>query len=136
MANNKYINYIKEIIELTKEKRIKWRYLDSNKRLYEGMEWTYTRKEGGILFEAKERVVPNFDVENSFYVLIDNFYTVILVRYNSPADLYIVPETFKNVINLTSDEYGEYTTRLLNLVQSQFPNAETFIDNFLNQKNN
>ena len=43
-------------------------------------------------------------------------------------------ETYKKVVEFSPDEYGEYITRLLNLVQSQFPSADAFIDDFLKVK--
>lgn len=56
------------------------------------------------------------------------------VSTNQPASLFIVPETYKKVVEFSPDEYGEYITRLLNLVQSQFPSADAFIDDFLKVK--
>ena len=43
-------------------------------------------------------------------------------------------ETYKKEVEFSPDEYGEYITRLLNLVQSQFPSADAFIDDFLKVK--
>ena len=60
-------------------------------------------------------------------------YVVLYVWNNNPAKLYVVPNTYKKVVKLEPDEYGEYITRLLNLVQSQFPSGEAFIDSILNQ---
>lgn len=46
----------------------------------------------------------------------------------------VILETYKKVVEFSPDEYGEYITRLLNLVQSQFPSADAFIDDFLKVK--
>ena len=130
MAEQKYVDFIEGIINRTKEKKISWRYLDSNESLYEGMRWTKTRSEYVMFGTNKEVTSPDFDVESSFYAAIRNMFVVIYVWGSHPAKLYVVPNTYKKVVTLTPDEYGEYITRLLNIVQSQFPNAETFIEEF------
>ena len=56
---------------------------------------------------------------------------MLLVRSNQPAVLYVVPNTYKKIVKLSPDEYGELITRLLNLVESQFPNAEDFIEEYI-----
>ena len=48
-------------------------------------------------------------------------------------DVYVVPSTFKNTVYLSAEIYGDIITRLLNLVQSQFPDGEVFIDKFLKE---
>lgn len=130
MGNEKYILFLTNIIENTKERRIEWDYLDTNVSLYEGMNWTKTKTEFGV-FSTKEKEYPNFDRENSFYTSIGNTYIVLLVHSNQPAILYVVPNTYKKVVKLSPDEYGELITRLLNLVESQFPNAEDFIEEYI-----
>ena len=45
MADNRYVDFLNKLINETKEKKINWKYLDSNKSLYEGMNWTYTSTE-------------------------------------------------------------------------------------------
>ena len=132
MDNEKYISFLKKIIEDTKENKIQWRYLDSNISLYEGMEWTKMKTEFG-LFPPKEHVYPNFDTENSFYTSIIDTYVVLLVHINQPAILYVVPKTYKKVVVLNPDEYGELITRLLNLVESQFPTGENFIEEYVSK---
>lgn len=134
MADQKYVTFLNKIIGDTKEKKIKWDYLDKNRALYEGMEWTKTTNEYGLFGVKTEEKSIDFNREDSFYANISGTYVVIYVWGNQPAKLYVVPKTYKKVVILTPDEYGEYITRLLNLVQSQFPNAESFIDQFLNNK--
>lgn len=82
----------------------------------------------------KEKLKPNFNTEDSFYANKNGTNIVIYVSTNQPASLFIVPETYKKVVEFSPDEYGEYITRLLNLVQSQFPSADAFIDDFLKVK--
>ena len=134
MADQRYIDFIENMINKTKEKKIRWYYLDGKQELYEGMGWTKSKKEYELFRGNIEILTPNFNTEESFYASIDDIYIVIYVWKDQPAKLYIVPYTYKKVTTLTPDEYGEYITRLLNLVQSQFPNAETFIDNFLKKE--
>ncbi len=134
MADQRYIDFLNKLINDTKDKKIKWKYLDTNKTLYIGMEWTKTSTEFNLFSGSKEKVSMDFNREDSFYANENGTFIVIFVWGNQPAKLYVVPETFKKIVELTPEEYGEHITRLLNLVQSQFPNAETFIDNFLNTK--
>lgn len=131
MSEQRYVDFIEKIIERTKEKKIAWRYLDTNKALYEGMHWTTTKTDFGFLASIKEITLPDFNQEDSFYANIDGTYIVIYVWKDQPASLYVVPETYKKVVWLTPDEYGASITRLLNLVQSQFPSGEGFIDSIL-----
>ncbi len=132
MVNKKYVAFLMEIIRETKQKKITWEYLDKNKRLYEGMNWTHVDTQYGF-FVNKETVSPDFNSEESFCSKVNNYNLVIYVYKNQPPVFYIIPSTFKSVVTLTSDEYGEYIVRLSNLVKSQFPNAETFIDEFLHE---
>ena len=134
MADNRYVDFLNKLINETKEKKINWKYLDSNKSLYEGMNWTYTSTEYSLFVGEKEKLKPNFNTEDSFYANKNGTYIVIYVSTNQPASLFIVPETYKKVVEFSPDEYGEYITRLLNLVQSQFPSADAFIDDFLKIK--
>lgn len=125
--------FLMKILQMTKEQKLTWRYLDSNEELYTGMNWTKTTTRLG-LFSEKETVLPNFDCEDSFYTEIGDTNIVILVKNNQPATLYVVPSTYKKVVRLDADEYGELITRLRNLVQSYFPSAEAFINNLLNNE--
>ena len=135
MADQRYIDFIEAIIDRTKNNQLDWHYLDKNESLYKGMEWTKTTTEYGLFsLNGKEKTVADFNQEDSFYAHIGEMYIVIYVWRDQPAKLYIVPNTYKKVTCLAPDEYGKYITRLLNLVQSQFPNAETFIDNFLKKE--
>ena len=129
----KYVNFIREIIRQTKENKLVWNYLDKNKDLYEGMGWVKKVK-SSFFFSTQEDILPNFNDEDSYYSKIDDVFVVIYVQSNNPAKLYVVPNTYKKIVVLTADEYGEYITHLLNIVQSQFPDATTFINSFLNGK--
>ena len=131
MSEQRYVDFIENIIERTKEKTIDWRYLDTNKALYEGMHWTKSKTEFGLFTSSKEVTLPDFNQEDSFYANVGGTCIVIYVWKDQPASLYVVPETYKKVVWLAPDEYGASITRLLNLVQSQFPSGEGFIDSIL-----
>ncbi len=133
MVEEKYGMFLMKILQMTKEERISWDYLDQNESLYSGMNWIRTSTRFGI-FGEKETVSPNFDREDSFYAKIGETSIVILVKNNQPATLYVVPNTYKKVVRFDADEYGELITRLRNLVQSKFPSGEVFIDELLNRQ--
>lgn len=122
MAEKKYIGFIEKLIKQTKANELEWAYLDSYDPLFKNMRWTDNFIE-----------MPNFDTEKSFFTNINSYYVVLLTDMNSFTDLYVVPSTYKNVRVLKAEEYGEYTTRLYNLVRSRFPDAEAFITKFLNE---
>lgn len=128
MADSNYVKFLDALINTTKLKKLQWAYLDSNKELIKGMNWCTTPLFSTIFSGEGE---PTFNVEDSFYAKSENTYIVIFVSGNNPASLYVIPNTFKKIVHLSADEYGDQITRLLNLVQSLFPNAESFIDKFL-----
>lgn len=129
MVDDRYLAFLEKILQRTKAKKINWYYLDDNRELYEGMQWTTREAPFGTLGEIT--MYPDFDTENSFYCRINFTYLVILVRYKKPASFYVIPDTFKKIVTLRAETYGNYITRLLNLVQSSFPDGEGFIDSIL-----
>ena len=72
-----------------------------------------------------------FNSEKSFFSQIESTYIVLFVEDNNPASLFIIPSTFKSIIVLSADEYGDLITRLLNIVNNKFPSADKFIDDYL-----
>ncbi len=58
---------------------------------------------------------------------------MLLVRGNSPARFFIIPNTYKRALQLNATEYGEHITRLLNLVRAQFPDAEDYVNHILEE---
>ncbi len=131
MADNNYIKFLDLLINETKIKKIKWDYLDKNKNLIKNMDWCTTSLFSTMTARDPE---PNFNTEDSFYAKSGETYIVILVYGNDPATLYVIPPTFKKIVHLRADEYGDQITRLLNIVQSQFPNADQFIKDFIFDK--
>ena len=121
MAENKYVDFIRKIFEKTKANSIEWDYLDSNKSLYRRMEWN--NYSGGAAF----------DIESSFWSVIDGYYIVLFTEEGSLTDLYVIPNTFKNIVVLEASKYGEFITRLYNLVRGQFPDADSFIDRIIQE---
>lgn len=139
MAESKYSSFVEELIKMTKEKRLRWEYLDSNKSLCKNMNWV----ENENSFLAIEAALSGkyghnfrFDIDRSFYCTVNETNIVIYVADGNPASIFVIPPTFKRIVELLPDEYGEKTTRLLNLVESQFPSADAFIDEFLEKNNN
>jgi len=132
MANDRYANFLEKVFEMTKSGTLTWNYLDKNKTLCEGMKWSKTYSGVGALLLSDD-VSFSFNTEKSFYCRPDGTYIVLLVHGTQPASLYIVPSTFKNVVCLSAEAYGDMITRLLNLVQTQFPDGEVFIDKFLKE---
>lgn len=134
MADEKNIKVIAKIINQTKEGKIAWEYLDKKAEIYQGMRWTTTRTQFDSFLGLKEKECIDFNRENSFYTKISGTYIVLKSYDNNPVDLYIIPYTFKKVIKMSSSNYGEHITRLFNLVNSQFPDAKDFIDDFLDSE--
>lgn len=132
MADDRYACFLEKVFELTKSSTLSWHYLDSSETLCEGMKWS--RISSGIIpLYANNEIHFDFNTEKSFYCHSNGTYIVLLVHGTQPADVYIVPSTFKNTVYLSSEIYGDIITRLLNLVQSQFPDGEDFIDKFLKE---
>lgn len=138
MIDNKYIMFINRLISLTKENEIEWKYLDSNTRLCEEMDWCEKKSPITTLQDSLSGSFERayyFDVENSFYTKINETFITLVVQDNNPASLMIIPNTYKKVVTLSPSDYGENITRLLNIVQNKFPSGEAFVDNFLNGNN-
>ena len=138
MDRNTYIRFIKKLINQTKEKQIKWEYLDQNRQLCTSMNWV----ECTTIPKTIPKTIPEmlsgriehtyvFDVERSFYCTMNETNIVLYVMNGNPASIFVIPPTFKKIVVLSPDEYGDYITRLLNLVESQFLSADMFINDFL-----
>lgn len=139
MANTHYEDFFRKLLEETKDKKLKWHYLDSNQTLYDGMRRTPSSEINPLTYAIASSSLTNtkpikaFDVENSYYASIGaNAFAVLLRPYNSELSaLYVVPNGFKKTIIFTSQNYGDLITRLSNLVEEQFPSAEQAITNYL-----
>lgn len=133
MADQKYVNFITALINATKNDSIEWSYLDSNKLLYQGMRWVKATTIYDNLI-GNTSPMPDFNVESSFYTTQEDGYIALYVHGNNPAELFIIPGTFKSVVHMSADQYGEYITRLLNIVHSKFPSGDAMIDSFISSK--
>ena len=131
MPETKYTVLLENIIQRTKERQLHWQYLDSDADLYKNMGWETDSYPLGMLVSGGSR--PNFDTEESFYTSDKGYKIVLLVRGNSPARFFVIPSTYKRVLQLNAAEYGEHITRLLNLVRSQFPDAEDYVNRILEE---
>ena len=134
MVEKKYINFIEKLTKMTKDNLIKWEYLDSSTHLCQNMNWM--EGDSGLLaitgaISGKLERTYEFDRERSFYCKSNENYIVLYVTTGNPAIMFVIPPTFKKIIQLLPEDYGDYITRLLNLVESQFPSADAFIDDFL-----
>ena len=74
MANNKYIDFILGITQQTKDKKLNWRYLDTNKALYEGMGWVNTKTEFALFSGGKEVSTPSGVAEHTVECTISGSY--------------------------------------------------------------
>ena len=132
MDNINYAAFIDKVINMTKEHALSWAYLDTEEALCKGMNWMATSRETSFLALTDILVAKHFDEENSFVCCRDDTYIVLFVgARNSLPTLYVIPYTYKGSVVLKPEEYGEYTTRLHNLVKRQFPHADNFIADFL-----
>lgn len=123
ITNDRYTRFLNKVLEKTKANDLAWNYLDRNETLCKRMNWSpdYLGLDDCWAFNE----------EQSFYCKSYDTYIVLLVYGTNPANIYVVPNTFRNVVFLSAEEYGDIITRLLNIVRSQFPDGEVFIDKFL-----
>lgn len=124
LSNDRYVNFLSKVLERTKSNRLSWKYLDHNETLCKGMFLTPANSDYDEY---------GFNEEQSFYCELDSTYIVLVVHGKNPANMYVVPNTFRNIVFLSAEEYGDIITRLLNIVRSQFPDGEVFIDKFLEE---
>lgn len=134
MVNDKYIALVEKLIKMSKKNALSWKYLDTESDLCDGMDWKVTPTAVfALLGDLSDTVY--FDGENSFVCRRDGTYLVLFMEASSTTpSLYVVPHTYKGVVVLKPGEYGEYTTRLFNIVKSSFPHADSFIDKFLSEE--
>lgn len=132
LVDDRYARFLEKVFEMTKSCTLSWGYLDKNKTLCEGMKWSTTYSGIGAIISNQD-VSFDFNTDSSFFCKSGDTYIVLFVFATQPANIYVVPSTFKNVVYLSAEIYGDIITRLLNLVRSKFPDGETFIDKFLEE---
>ena len=140
MSKDEKMLFIEMLIKKTKEKKLKWDYLDDNKNLCEKMGWHVNQnkyqpsyRDPMEIFSIKKSVP--FNNINSFYFIDSDYYIVLLVKENLPANLYVIPNTYKRFAVITSVDCGDKITRLLNLILSLLPSAENFMIDFIKKNN-
>lgn len=135
MDNNTYVMFIEKVIAMTKKNELKWKYLDTDEKLCKGMNWRPSNKDNILLSVTESMIAKHFDDENSFMCCKNDVYFVLFVGNNNTIPtLHIIPYTYKGTVMLKPDIYGDYITRLHNLVKRQFPHADNFIMDFINEK--
>lgn len=119
--NDRYNQFILELINRTKLKKIEWKYLDDNAELESKLKY------------SKANLPGSYDTDQSFYFSEGNSYVVLFTTNGKYVNtiLLVVPSTFRQIKLISDDEYTANLTRLLENVKRCFPNAEDFIDEFL-----
>jgi hypothetical protein len=118
-------NVIEKLITETKNKNLKWFYLNEFELLDD--------KSSSLITAVTTYILDN----SSFYVKIkDGYFVLCEDNYN---DLYLI--TFPSIdsrdfkcLNDTGNglAYQQELLRLQNLIKKQFPNVDDFLDDFLN----
>lgn len=131
MRKKEYKLFLRQLIEKSKARQIKWRYLDSNVELCRGIKLYQEPLSSKTLTSSGKFC---FNVESSYYVGFpkENMFVALIVKTDlSDVALHIIPNTFKNVLVLSFSDYGDLITRLANIIKLQLPNPEDFIDSYL-----
>lgn len=136
---------VKKLVELTKQKKIEWHYLDSCKDVYQQLSLEpksplVNRNALTIFSEfSTYNIKEPFDADNSFITFIHDNYVVIYARLNDKNEptvlsdrlkLLLVPKTFKDVYESVDDTDGNLV-RLHTLVKSVFPNSQDIANDIL-----
>jgi len=135
MIDDKYNKLLSTLIALTREDKLTWNYLDSEKPLYSSLNLAPYSGKGSmeivILNNAKR-----FDTSNSFYTSINKNFIVIYVLYSNDEEdsfasrlkLLLVPRTYKSVEEVNS---SNEIVRLQTLIKSKFPSPDDIISDVL-----
>ena len=134
---------IEKILELSKEKKIIWEYLDEYENLYQHLRVTPKRKrldDKVSWTDITESVATAlytytfFDANASFYANIGENYIVLIsemikneenILIPDTLKLMLVPRTFKDIRII---EENDLMLRLHNYVRTQFPDVEDIIE--------
>lgn len=131
MAEMQYVRFLDKLIHKTKYDEIEWEYLDSNEYLCKKMKWYASASRELIPKVIFDTEVTYYNPEDSFCAEIDETTIVIFAQQEELVSFYVIPPTFRKILRLSADEYGDYITRLLNVVQSKFPSSDQFVIDFL-----
>lgn len=146
MSNKDEKKVFLKMIELTKEGKITWDYLDNFENVYEKLlikPRSPLQSKNPLETLEQFSTIPirrEFDSDNSFVVCINDNYLVLCVWIDDVRNpkvladrliLEVVPRTFKDVSVYSDDEDGDLV-QLQTLVKSKFPNTEDIINDILN----
>jgi hypothetical protein len=130
MTNNEQVNgFLIKLIEKTKHGEIRWDYLDNCARNRIPEKLALYHPKGLLDLGESNGNTPYFDIENSFSY-IDGNTTILLYTIERKVSLAVVPTTLRNLVLIEDEDYKEALLRLLNIVKSLFPSAESYIDSF------
>ena len=131
MAEMQYVRFLDKLIYKRKLDEIGWDYLDSNEYLCQKMKWYASARGELIPKKLFDSGATYYNPEDSFCAEIDETTIVIFAQQEELVSFYVIPPTFRKILRLGADEYGDYITRLLNVVQSKFPSSDQFVIDFL-----
>lgn len=143
-----YDELIEKILELSKERKIIWEYLDENEILYQHLKVTPKKDIGYTLsndyvaeiVKSSLNLKTYFDTNASFYARIGENYIVLLRNMKKNEEnvlaadrikLMLVPHTFKGIKTI---EETDRIMRLHNYVKAQFPDIEDIINDIFHLK--
>lgn len=134
---------IEHILELSKRKKIRWKYLDEFESLYQHLNVVPKKEKIGdtLPIQSFSETISSalsaksfFDANSSFYAPIGENY-IVLLRYMKRDEekilvadtikLMLVPHTYKGIEVIEDDDK---ILRLHNYVKAQFPDVNDIID--------
>lgn len=136
----KHLAFTNNLISLTREDKIVWRYLDVDNSLCQSL--NLTPHKSGQIFLKEISGLQEFDRSNSFYAPINKNYIVLYTIYASNKEesllsrlkLKLVPGTYRSIEEV---EAPNEIVRLQTLIKSKFPSADDIIndiENLINPK--
>lgn len=129
MRNEKYANFIKDLTKKSKLKIVDWEYYEDD---YEDIAAIYRNP-------SSQYYSRGYNPDETYMYFDDVTGTVII--FFTPLDIFmgshsviIIPSSGKNIAELEEEDYGSEISILKSVIMSQFPNADDFIDDFINRQ--
>lgn len=127
-------DFVIKLIELTKEKKIAWKYLDGESKLNSALNLSAMPKNSIPAIFGTMDIKIYYNPANSFCVKINGNYVVLLANSNDMViseglQLLLVPGTYKDIDVYEDDK--ELLVHLLMVIKSMFPNASNIVDDVL-----
>lgn len=138
--NERLDEFVSKLIILTKDDKIRWEYLDSNKELYDHINlYPYVNSMDSLSNAMLNKI--GFDSSNSYYTSINNNHIVIFTRISSSKEesiyeklqLWLVPRTYKAINKL---DIKNNIVSLQSIIKSKFPNSDDIINDIITYSNN